>query len=326
MAYFVGTANSLADLQSAFEAALGNTGFTESSGIYVKNDIHAKLSVVGDGVSIGSVLNLSVGNSASGSVLEDFRSSRIGPQSITTGVTSWSWPVAYHIHILENPSEAYMLVNYGSFWQSLSLGQSPAPGNPGTGIWVHGSIGGNATNLGESALSMDANGIQRNYYYSMNMSCCIPFFEQGWSGGTTIHTGSLVHGVYQPDGSIGWNPPTASMVNGNGANPLGVSSATPLAPLLGSQPNSWNLEAILLPCQVFQRRLENKSSLVIELSHLRITRNDYLPDGEVITLGSDRWKIYSAYRRDTTQRNGSGTSSASNHSGTFAIAIRYDGP
>lgn len=326
MAYYTGTANTLNDLMGFIKSALVDAGFSLTGTVYSKSGLHAELSVVGDGVSIGSVLNLTVGNTLTGSTLSDACSARIGPQQIAglTGQTSWVWPCNYHIHVGTSPTEVYTMVNYGTFWQMIALGQSPASGNPGTGNWVHGTIGANATNVGESALALDMiDGVARNYYYGMNMGCCVPFFEGGVSGGTSLHSGSRVHGVYDNAGNIGWNPPLGSFKSTGTSG--STSSSTPSSPLVSILPNAWNLEAVLLPCQVFQMRVDSKVSLVIDLAHLRITRNDYLPDGEVVTLGPDRWKIYSAYRRDTANRNGPGSNRGGNHSGTLAIALRYDG-
>lgn len=323
MAYFVGTANSLHDLRDNVYMALTANGWTLTSNTVHKNGTYISLTVTGTGVSLGSYLNLSVGNAMDSANPTDFVQSRIGliPRDGGAGLnqTSWSWPVAYYIHILQDPDEFYLLVNYGAFWQSLAFGKSPVLGNPGTGNWCHGSQGINAICY-DNTLAISPDGVVSQYYWAANMGCNIPFALRSVGGGSSAQSGSRIHAYTGLAGGVGWSPPLSALASG------GASSMVPLTPLLRTQPNAWNLEATLLPCQIFQGRESQKSSLVGELKHLRITRNDYLPDGEVITLGADRWKVYPAYRRNTGARDGVSGEQPADHSGTMAIAIRYDGP
>lgn len=335
MAYFVGSANSLHDLRSVLVSALIHTGWSQSGDVVHKNSLAVTLTIAGDGLSIGSTLGLVVGNGVSAGVLiaPSGAPLRIGPLSIGRGAveSSWEWPVAYHLHILHNPEEVYLLVNYGGFWQILSFGASPAPGNIGTGNWGHTSIPAfgsintsSSSQIFENSAWIQPQGAALNYYYSLWLNSTAPFFVDTPNGGQTEEMSSVIHGVEDSNGGVVWSARREAVVGGSaGSSNRGVSSATPLMPLLNTQPNSWNLEATLLPCQVFQKRAESKLSLIAELQHIRFTRNDYLPDGSILTLGADSWKIYPMYRREPSQRNPARTT---NHSGTLAIAIRYDGP
>lgn len=333
MAYFVGTANSLHDLRSSLVAALLDSGWSQSGEAIHKAGLSLSLTVVGDGLSIGSTLGLVVGNGVSGGTLIDPSGAplRIGPLPVTSGATqtSWQWPVNYHLHIMQEPDEVYFLINYGEFWQALSFGNSPSLGNIGTGNWGHtsipatGAIGGINKQIGEDGAWIKSVGAELNYYYALWLNSTAPFFVSVPNGGNAEEMSSVIHGVEDSNGDAVWSARREAILPGYGVSNRGVSSATPLAPLLDTQPNSWNLEATLLPCQIFQRRAESKVSLIAELQHIRFTRNDYLPDGSILTLGADRWKIYPMYRRETAQRQPGRTT---NHSGTLAIAIRYDGP
>lgn len=323
MSYVVGLANNMLDLKNALEQALQLSGYT-GVGILSKGSVHVSYTIQGNGTSIGSYLVQNVGTSISGGVLENFVQSRIGVipvdgSSAGLNQTSWEWPIQYHIHTFNDPDEAYLLVNYGPYWQSLAVGCSPAPGNPGTGNWCHGSQGINAICY-DNTLAISPDGVASQYYYAANMGCNIPFALRSVGGGSSAQSGSRIHSYTGASGVIGWSPPLMIMSQG------GVGSMVPLQPLLRTQPNSWNGEAALLPCQLFQGRLESKVSLVGELANLRILRNDFLPDGDVVEVGLDRWKVYPAYRRNTSARDGVPGEQPSNHSGTMAVAIRYDGP
>jgi hypothetical protein len=56
-----------------------------------------------------------------------------------------------------------------------------------------------------------------------------------------------------------------------------------------------------------------------------MTRNDNIDDGQILTLGSERWFIAPVYRKNTASRAASPYNGAT-HSGTIAMAVRYDGP
>lgn len=155
----------------------------------------------------------------------------------------------------------------------------------------------------------------------------IPFWQYTKDESTARPTPSQFHGVWMNDGvTTGWS---SSRYNWNSSgNPSTamnvVSSSRASQPLPQYSPNTWNDEAHLIRLQIMCPRLEWKSSIVGEVKHARFIRNDFINDGEVIDIGGEKWKVYPAYRKDVTNRNGSGTS-GSDHSGTCALAIRYDG-
>lgn len=318
MAYITGAANSLHELAANFKNALINSGGSAVGNAVHLNDMFISFTVSGNGVTQGSWLEMQVGVSFDGTNPVDPVRSTIGPLIAPGGGSSWGWPVVYHLHILDNPFEAFLLVEYSSFWQILCFGQSPASGCPGMGVWGHGSLGAALYNndIYENQLALSPDGVTVGYGYGWRLLSNIPFALSSITTGGSP-TVSRIHAFSNMADNIGWSAPQGTMLNG------GASSLLPLRPLLRTQPNAWNLEATLLPCDIYQGRLESKSSLVGSLAHMRITRNDYLSDGAVVVLGADRWKVYPAYRRNTAQRDGA---NGVNHSGTMAIAIRYDGP
>lgn len=89
------------------------------------------------------------------------------------------------------------------------------------------------------------------------------------------------------------------------------------------QPSVWNSEAVLLPIKAFIGRPSAKTSLGADMEFARRLRIDNLTPGDILVLGSDKWKIYPWYRKDVANRNGG---IYANHSGTFGWAIRYQGP
>lgn len=324
MAYYQGVTSNFLGLRLALEAAIADNGWVESGGFFTKAGTLVRFVSSDGGDTRTQKLSVQVGNSPSDlSPISPFIIPPLG--KTVSDLDAWEWPVDYHIHILTDPNEVYLVVQYGAFIQSLSFGRSPSPGNGGTGNWAHATayqVSGTPTiRVNHCKITPDGAGCSTITSPAQRINS-IPFFVNSITIGYGQPSSSIIHGAIDKTGVAVWSDPMEYLLQGN--NYLGVESGTPQVPLLRQLPNNWNGETVLIPCQVFQRREEKKVSMIGELSHLRMTRNDYMPDGQVITLGADRWKVYSAYRRDTSQRDGLNV--ATDHSGTVAFAIRYDGP
>lgn len=346
MAYYNGIANSLSGLLTAIQTACVTEGWTLSGNVLHKGSCYAEILHVAQnatyrdcgyltvqaGLGIDGSNNLTGGAGAVGS---------IGPlgagNNVTTQATDWDWPVTYHIHVLTAPDEVYVMVNYGAglYWQGMSFGQSPSPGCPGTGNWHHGHCpirpsfnNGRIRNYGDTQVVVNPAGSALSSLNGGVVPGAIPFWQYTKDESSNVLTPSQFHGTWMNDGvTTGWSHSRYNWnVSGNPSTAMNVVSASRASqPLPTYSPNAWNSEAHLIRLQIMSPRLDWKSSIVGELRHARFIRNDFLEDGQVITFGPESWKVYPAYRKDAVNRNGSGTAGAA-HSGTCAIAIRYDGP
>lgn len=332
MAYVTGTVTSLADLVTAIRNACTANGWTLTGNVLSKGGCHAEvmLSTAGDeSPSPFPGVRVRVGNGLDGSSLTDAPSGQGSMRPLRVGSTypDWDWPVTYHIHVLSEPDEVYVFVNYhGTFWQNIMFGRSPAPGNAGTGNWFHGTI----PRLGRSDIYRYVDGFTVGpaganiNYFGYHVMCGGPFFQGSKSSGGPAYVSAQMHGAIQ-DGAAGapiWTHEELVLQSGGSADGR-VSSASGQHPLLSYLPNAASDNTALIRCQVLQGRPENKTSLIGELRHLRFLRNDYINDGDIIELGHERWKVYPFYRKNAAARNGG---NRIDHSGTMAMAIRYDGP
>lgn len=353
MAYITGVANSLSDIVTALRNACTSNGWTLAGNVLHKGgcyvDIQAFAAEAGSTdfglIQIRGGTGIDGSNQLTGEpalyTTNWPAQGVIGPlgNGGTSTYTDWDWPVTYYIHIHTSPDEVFLMVNYNSnqYWQGLSFGQSPAPGCPATGNWFHASCprhklnGGSPASQGRlksgSSIVVNPQGGLLNSFSGGVCPGAIPFWQYTKDESSGIPTPSLFHGVWANDGvTVGWSHPRYNWnSSGNGTAMNVVSSSRVPQPLPTYSPNAWNDEAHLIRLQILCPRLEWKSSVVGEIKHARFVRNDFLDDGEIITIGSDKWKVYPAYRKDVTNRNGSG-SGGSTHSGTCALAIRYDGP
>lgn len=296
MSYYTGTAVDLTGLRQALFDACVAEGWTLTGEILSKGTMFVRVQIVsgfltflgGTGQSAGALTG------AAAAV------SRIG----TLAGLAIAFPVKYEIFAFTN--EVYLVINYNvSYYQWAAFGKSTVQGLPGTGMWFGASCFANAP----STLAMTATGGQASAGY------CIPglFYRQRSYAGSTTLESRIHHGL---DG-LAWSDGT------NATSNPGASAIDALVPLLGMLPNTWNSEAILLPIRVFLLRPSNKTSLVADLEHSRYTRIDNYTPGDIITLGSDRWKVFPWYLKNSAARDG-GSNIA--HTGTFGWAVRYEGP
>lgn len=337
MPYVTGTALSFADLLTALRNACTSNGWTLSGNVLHKGTCYAEVLQAGmgdTGAPADGGLHVRAGNGIDGSnLLTDTVTApvRMGILKAVSGETwpDWDWPVTYHIHVHASPDEVFLVVNYeaGARFQWLAFGQSPSPGNAGTGNW-HSSIAGrpglDARRIQNGSYHPDGGNIRRS---GGQIHGCGPFFwGNGREDSAAVYLGSGIHGaIDNVSGLPVWSNDRYFACSTGGSN-QGVNGGLTVRPLLGFSPNAWNNETHLIPIQIIQERPDLKTSLIGELQHIRMCRNDYIGPGDVITLGPDQWKVYPCYKKDAANRNGPGATTAGDHSGTVAMAIRYDGP
>lgn len=344
MPYATGTVNSLSDLRTALASFVVTNGWTAAGNVFYKDGCYVDVTLVAAGSTDKGALMIRGGLGIDGSnnlTNDGGAAGYLGPLMNVVGIATddWDWPATYHLFAHADPDEVYLFVNYGGgqFWQNLAFGRSPAPGCPGTGNWYHGfspagpsspvsrppPVGSNRWRQKDKIVA-NPDG-SRLSSWDGGMVGCAPFWWEYKDESNNNMLSAQFHGVYDHTGAVGWS--NLRYVMGNSAtNPLNtISSSKAAQPLPTYSPNAWNNEAHLIRWQVLQHRPEIKSSIVGELKHLRFVRNDFLADGELITLGPDRWKVFPFYRKNAAARNGAGVTGG-DHSGTQAMAVRYDGP
>lgn len=285
MSYYTGTAVDLEALRQAIITACMGEGWTLAGDVLHKDGMYARLQVVSGTLRLIGGTGIDGSNALTGAA---GNYTQIGGLSI-------AYPLTYELFLFGG--EVYVVVNYAvDRYQWCAWGKSTVQGVSGSGMWFGAS-------QGSSLRSAIALGLE----IGSTADPCAALFWYSYTGGSTqvvyIH-----HGL---DGG-GW---------GSGSSLVGAShSANDLLKLL---PSNWNSEAVLIPARLFLARASSKYSLVAEAENFRHTRIDNYTPGEVITIGSDRWKILPWYKKDAANRAaGIGVL----HSGTFGWAIRYEGP
>ncbi len=293
MAYYTGTVNTMTALRQALIDAclLEGWAWNGSTEVLSKGALYLRLQIVSGYLTLLGRTSATAGDAPN--VV------RIG--KVHSAIPDIAWPATYEIFAFAG--EVYLVLNYAvDYYQWCAFGQSSVAGLPGSGMWFGATLKDvNFTNGAGPIYIHDAGGGQ-----ATNTTAAL-FWESVRSGNDWCHS--------DLDGQGWWSAQTLA-----GA-PVGIRHLTPLPALL---PNTWNSEAVLLPIRACKVRPSNRISIVADLEHARTTRIDNYAPGQVITIGSDRWKIFPWYRKVAAERN-AGTVGGT-HTGTFGWAIRYEGP
>lgn len=308
MAFYSGTATSFADLQSVVENNCVANGWVLNSGILSKSGCFFKLT------SAAKYLRLYGGTSQSTSTLNGMPAQGVMLGSVTG--YEMAFPINYDIHIFNDPDEVYLVVSYNNgFYQQLSFGKSNIPGIGGTGAWFTGSYRSNISLTNSTDILL---------YMGVSADSCgaVPYGGIGVglffssSSGVGSYPSNFVHCGLD---SVGWK------TDGTTTAGTGFYGASYAAGLLSSLPNLANNANVLVPIKAIQYRNSNGRTIIANLFNARYLRIDNINPGEIITFGSERWKVYPMYRKDTVQRNGLAWSTGAMHSGTWGYAVRYTG-
>lgn len=310
--FYSGNYASFASLKSSVEAALQLNGWTLSDDILSKNGMFLKLT------ASATHLLLTAGTGGSAGALAGIAPN--GAKIMSYESSPMNFPGQYDLHIFNDTDEVYLIVNYNADrYQQLSWGKSNVQQIGGTGMWFSGSFREAASPVLSQthppALTATANQLGFNWNDSYGGMGCGLFFEN--SDASQNRACSYINTGLD---SVAWRRV------GTGDGQL-FSSGDGVAALLQALPSAYNQNTVLLPLQVPQRRLSNGLTVVADMVHARLCRNDNHLSGEIVSYGGDDWKVYPFYRKNADARNGGAvyTPTPTNHSGTFAFAIRYTG-
>lgn len=215
--------------------------------------------------------------------------------------------------------EMYLVVNYDvDAYQWMALGKTTVPGIPGQGGWC-------AASIGSDIPSNTTGTVTGPVYMQISSASSITTFPGGavancaMAGSSALVSNATynIHVNHNLD-AHGWRQDGTT----NSVLPIGMHACSQL---IWQQPSGWNSEATLLPLRFYKMRTSFKSSLILDCVNVRHFRIDNMTPGDILTLGSDKWKVFPWYRKDVTARNGNGNGDR-NHTGTFGWAIRYEGP
>lgn len=332
-----GSAASFADVQTAIINFLTTHGWTDQSANAAGTRILSK-----NGMFLW-VGNTSVSISFYPGTGRDGSGNLTGRPSNSVGSGAWDgvkmespgsapivFPITYEIIWHDDPTEeVYVVISYGGDkYQHVNWGKSDIAGVGGTGMWLTGALRTDYNANGDTTYSkyfLNAYSEGSNGRGYMEVT---PY--SGFAGGYFYegmqysYMASFVNQSLEPLAGAGglynnWSYPQSSnigaLVQGSGC--MNYHELLQLA-----LPSSFNEAEVLLPVMTSIRRGSSLVTPVVSMRHARKMRIDNVQPGEIITYGSDQWKCYPLYAKNTAQRDGVGWATGANHSGTFGVAIR----
>ena len=301
MAYYSGTASSLADLRTALLTHAQADGWVLTGDVLSKAGVYFQLQATAINITCLGCESNAVANPAPGVV-------SIGRIFERTSYTTREISFPCNYEVFGFTQELYLVANYDvDSYQWMAFGKTTVPGLLGQGGWCGATMGAFAVSsviLNPINIAIGGGGSAAQQETSAALF---------WSTAYNFVPGRncwINHGL----DAHGWTYNGAA-----NSDPIGIRHN---APLLSMQPSAWNSEATLLPLRAYKLRPSFKASLIADLVHARHLRVDNLSPGDILTLGADKWKVFPWYRKDAASRNGG---SGVNHTGTFGWAIRYEG-
>lgn len=316
MAYYSGTASSLADLRTALLTHAQTDGWTLTGDVLSKAGVYFRIQVTATLITCLGCESNAVANPAPNVVSIGRLYERSGQPT-----REISFPCSYEVFGFAQ--ELYLVVNYDvEKYQWLAFGKSTVPGLTNPGGWCSAILGSTPST-----------------YASVTAMAPITFYLSGINnldaGIHSTSTPGMPFMSYYPlttgDNDAVGNSFVNSGLDGHGWLPAasgqnGALNAIAAAPLLWLQPSTWNGECAFAPIRAYKVRPAYKTSLILEMQHARHLRMDNLTPGDVLTLGSEKWKCFPWHVKNTVTRNGGGSNMAYDHTGTLGWAIRYEGP
>ncbi|MCL7422515.1 MAG: hypothetical protein M8364_16615 [Methylobacter sp.] len=312
MAYQTGTVASPAALKSVIESFCTSNGWSLASDWLSKGSSHVKL-------TIETIERLSITGSNSADGLTG-----LCPYEKNIYILEADWPVSYYLFSHDTPETVACVLTYGSgFVQVLFFGSIVK-------IHTDAYVGGNF-------FFASRGGNDSRYLYAGGLADFIDTnLRTGGAGGApATYENSILFalpyttftptrpGLYREIDSVGWGDPAATY------DQVTVVTVTDYAvSQLFRSPNIWNNQALLVPIHLTQLALSGLSMYLGYIDHIRYIRVDNYELGDIVTLGTDKWKVFPCVKKDSVNRNGGvyGVGWNNNQSGTVGYAIRYDGP
>mgnify|MGYP001031523792 CR=1 FL=1 len=328
--YTSGSASSFSDLLTAITNLLATKGYANAAGaagtplpsasrILSKGDIYIRL-----GYDNTPALFIYGGTGISGANL-------VNPSTEYCKMASAAaapivFPVTYEIFYNDDPEEVYVVISYnGDKYQHLHWGKSDVPDIGASGLWFAASYQGSQSMSGAAG----GTGDQSKMYMSATRTggtatnagagYVYPTPYAGISGGYFFigdnwKCGSIYVGL---EGSPAWRTQQNSSVVGR------IRWQLQNGPLMQALPSYFNESEVLLPIWITMERASALYTPVAVMRHARQMRIDNVSPGDIITYGTDQWKCFPLYAKNTVQRDGANWTTGAYHSGTVGVALQY---
>lgn len=289
MSYYTGTAATKEAIVTALVNSCLLHGWTWDNDILSKGDSHFEITTATS--SVYDRFQIRGTTAAVGGTFGDYNYFR----EMNNELWTFHFPMTYHIFVYEDPDEVYLILNFqiGKYaW--LHFGTSNRPGISGTGAF-YGAIHGHWTSNSAGAA------IGTRFYI---------FSGTANENGSSVLRNYYIHCGIDP--SNPWRPGVTASTNRDGQSAL--------TSLLGTQPQNFSGESVLLPAKCFGIMAASKRVILAELQYARFCRiTNYEPE-EVISYGHEQWKVFPWMAKNLSESGHPNIFTG--HSGTHGAAFK----
>jgi len=243
-------------------------------------------------------LNINAANSSDGST-------GVATRTGAVYIPFASWPITYYLFYSGTPDQVACIINYDAtkiqvlmFGDIVKVNSSAFVG----GNWFFASRVASHQYIINDAYAQITDSILAGV---SGGSIPMPFIDSSAVG--VVYNNSQIH--CEIDGIV-WADTGVAATN--------VMQPDYTISSLFRSPNSWNNQSDLIPIHLQFRMLSTLFGYIGYIEHIRFIRIDNYNLGDIITLGTDQWKVFPVFQKDATNRNGTTGST-----GTLGFAIRY---
>ncbi len=295
---------------SLYNGTFSVTVTAPSTFTYVMGGTPAASPATGTLVASGDPRTLSIQGANSADGLTE-----LAPYSDRIRVELASWPITYYLFYSGTPDQVCCAIQHDvtkvqhiMFGEISKVHSSAFVG----GNWYYATKGINTTAI-SSLLSISDTGLSTCSVTGTGQ--VVPFPLNG-SSLAIDNTSGRIH--CKVDSTVWTNGILTTAVQGQ----VFLTDYTRRS--LFRSPNTWNSQALLVPMHLKIRAASTLDMYLGYIEHVRLVRIDNYDLGDIITLGSDQWKVFPCLEKNSATRNGDGLSAPTNQqSGTLGYAIRY---
>jgi hypothetical protein len=295
MAYQTGVITSAADLVAVIRDFAVANGWTANGSVLSKGGTYIRLTAPNASeVRIEGARN---GNFVAPDL--SVRHSRIRN-------TAWPASATYHLAAFNDPDTVWCTINFAvTTHQHIGFGTVEKYGNWAGGGWFHAQ---HTPASADGNVGSRIDGWQYPLYWSSPRECALfwsPFKPDQENAASSLHCELRGHV---------WEPPINNTA-------IGVHCPTIMSPIHKYNPNQFNGQTVLTPFLLFLQNADGHYMSIGHVGHLRFVRLINYNPGDVIELGTDRWKLFPWHIKDAAYPDGNCDST-----GLLGVAVRYDGP
>lgn len=317
MSYQSGTIANVTELLSAIRSFAVANGWTLTGDVLSKGTAHIRLTTpTANEIRIEAARN------------GVFAAPGLCPRYSRIAFSAWPASAFYHLAAFDNPDTVWLTINYDTTDHAhLGFGSLQKYGSWNGGTWFHGHHTSQASSIDANVFSL-VDGFGLPTWSNSGRECAL-FWSQrdgcGWDNSSLNGKSSHLHCELR--GYV-WDSALDLAVSNDKTDLNMVQCPSVLSPIHKYNPNAFNGQTVLTPYELFLQNTDGHIMSIGHVGHLRWLKMTNYNPGDILEIGSDRWKVYPWHRLNSVYPDGRSATYAdgTQSTGLLGVAVAYDGP